>query len=296
MTRIQFNGSTLQIGGKSLIIPSPPAQDDLLKIQIETTSVDQEITIPHLSGVYTYDYVVDYGDESVPVSVTTYNDTGTTHTYSTPGTYDIVIDGTCETFYVNNAGTMKDTIKKVLNWGDVGLKISKFRGCTNLNSLSDMINCNNGLVNVNTFYFSFSYCSSLTSIPADLFKYSINANNFYATFQGCASLTSIPTNLFRYNTSVSSFQSIFGSCTKLQLNPLTFYAVGEETTRFSGVTINFTSCFDRNLFTGVQGTAPDLWDCTFGGVTSSNAFGGFANGLSSISNYNDIPVAWGGTA
>ena len=64
MSRLQFNGQTIQFGGKVIILPPPPPPDQLLKIQIETTQVDQEITIPHLSGAYTYDYVVDYGDET----------------------------------------------------------------------------------------------------------------------------------------------------------------------------------------------------------------------------------------
>jgi len=53
-------------------------------------------------------------------------------------------------------------------------------------------------------------------------------------------------------------------------------------------------CFWRNnvLFTGTQGEAPDLWNCTFAsGVGNDNNC--FENhNVSSLSNYGDIPSAW----
>jgi hypothetical protein len=58
--------------------------------------------------------------------------------------------------------------------------------------------------------------------------------------------------------------------------------------------VNFTNCFNRTTFTGVQGTAPDLWNYNFGTGTSTKTtcYGGAGNSLTSISNYADIPVAW----
>jgi len=70
-----------------------------------------------------------------------------------------------------------------------------------------------------------------------------------------------------------------------------FYDSGESGTRFNGKSVNFQSCFERSTFTGTQGTAPDLWNCT-GTPTKTTCFGGAGNNLTSISNYTDIPVEW----
>ena len=74
-------------------------------------------------------------------------------------------------------------------------------------------------------------------------------------------------------------------CWKLQTNPWTFYAAGEEGTRFNGKTVNFTSCFNRIVFSGVQGMAPELWNCTGLTSTKTGCFGGAGNSATSLSNY-----------
>jgi hypothetical protein len=52
------------------------------------------------------------------------------------------------------------------------------------------------------------------------------------------------------------------------------------------------NCFDRDIYSGIQGTAPNLWACTFGSVTSTSCFGGAGNNVTSLSNYADIPTGW----
>jgi hypothetical protein len=48
------------------------------------------------------------------------------------------------------------------------------------------------------------------------------------------------------------------------LTAYAFYEDGEQSTRFLGKVVNFTSCFDRTTYAGAQGTAPDLWNCDYG--------------------------------
>jgi hypothetical protein len=67
---------------------------------------------------------------------------------------------------------------------------------------------------------------------------------------------------------------------------------GETGTRFAGKNIQFSACFGRDSFTGTQGTAPDLWNCTYGSVTSASCFYGAGNSTTSLSNYASIPIGW----
>jgi hypothetical protein len=119
---------------------------------------------------------------------------------------------------------------------------------------------------------------------------------FGAAFSGCVSLETIPENLFRYNTAVSmyGFAQTFKDCDKLRLNRNIFYADGEESTRFLDQSPDFTQCFQRDNFTGVQGSAPDLWVCDFGTGTpvTTQCFNGAGNSLTSLDNYSDIPAGW----
>lgn len=147
---------------------------------------------------------------------------------------------------------------------------------------------------VGQFNDTFFGCTLLASIPVDLFRYNTIATNFYDTFFGCTSLTSVPTDLFRYNTLAINFMGTFYECTALQLNDFIFYVEGGETTRFLNQSVNFTSCFSRTTLADTQGTAPDLWNCSFGTGTPTitGCFGGAGNSPTSISNYGDIPVGW----
>ena len=167
-----------------------------------------------------------------------------------------------------------------------------FRNCAGLTSIpTDLFRYN---TIATTFSYIFLDCISLTSIPTDLFRYNTVVTNFQGIFQGCTSLTSIPTDLFRYNTIVTNFSYTFYGCAKAQYNINIFYAVGEEGTRFSNKTVNFDSCFYRTSFSGIQGTAPDLWNCDFGTGTpnKTTCYGGAGNSLTSLTNYTDIPVEW----
>jgi hypothetical protein len=148
---------------------------------------------------------------------------------------------------------------------------------------------------VTSFNNLFSEDTNLVSIPADLFRYNPAVTTFDGAFWDCSNLVSVPNYTFRYNTSKTiSFVWTFGNDTKLKVSPKIFYAAGEEKTRFANNTsTNFSGCFYRTSFTGVQGVAPDLWNCTFGGtLNSSVTFGGAGNSVASLSNYASIRTSW----
>lgn len=173
-----------------------------------------------------------------------------------------------------------------------------FYECSGLSgSIPENLFANNTLVTYYGFYTTFYNCSGLTGdIPGGLFANCVGVTGaaFERTFYGCINLEAVGDNLFRNNVLATSFKQAFYLCPKLQQTANIFYAAGEETTRFLDRSIDFTECFHRNSFTGVQGIAPDLWNCDFGTGTPTKTacFGGAGNSPTSLSNYASIPGDW----
>lgn len=173
-----------------------------------------------------------------------------------------------------------------------------FHSCSSLTTVPVDLFRYNVLANANAFYATFYACTSLTTVPADIFRYNtlVGLDGFKEIFVNCTNLSSVPVNLFRYNTLTTSFSGCFYGCTKLTVNKNIFYADGEQGTRFLNKSVNFLQSFYRTSFTGIQGTAPDLWNCSFGTGTAvpTDCFTGAGNSLTSLTNYNEIPTTWGG--
>ena len=94
------------------------------------------ITLPLVDDVaYTYDFTVDWGDDTGISTITSFDDADKTHTYTNVSErdYNIVIKGTLEAWSFNNAGD-KNKIRSVESFGDLGYKnlSGAFNGCTNL--------------------------------------------------------------------------------------------------------------------------------------------------------------------
>ena len=128
----------------------------------------------------------------------------------------------------------------------------------------------------------------------DLFRYNTAITNFRGVFNSCPALLTIPDNLFKYNENATNFSYAIDYCRRLQMNPRIFCSAGDETTRFLNKNIDFTSCFERYNFAGNQGTAPDLWNYSYGSgtPTTTGCFAGNANSADSLTNYADIPAGW----
>ena len=279
--------------GKSKVSADPNARPEGsggFKMQIQTTTANTVFTLPTRNG-YTYNATVLWGD-GTQSNVTGHN-INNAKTYATAGTYNIEIKGTFDSIYFNNTGS-KLLVKKILSWGGtefIGFTAmnNAFYGCSNLNELAEGgIKEKNGNP-ITIFNYAFSHCTSLTSLPTDLFRYNTAVTDFSYTFINCTSLTTLPTDLFMYNTAVTTFNYTFNSCYKLQLRSDIFGA----TPNFGTRVMNFLSCFNRNSFTGTQGTAPALWSATMNASsTTTTCFGGAGNSATSLNNYADIPAAW----
>lgn len=172
---------------------------------------------------------------------------------------------------------------------------STFNGCEALTSLPD------GLFDKNTKVTNFSSCfmdcNGLTSLPVGLFDQNTKVNHFSDCFANCTSLTELPEGLFAKNTVAMNFAFCFSNCTTLKLNKLIFGSTGtdqEDMDRFKDATtpMNFIRCFynvGKDLANA--GEAPTLW--SYAGAetwTTINCF----TGATKLSNYGNIPTAWGG--
>lgn len=122
-------------------------------------SGSSEITLPlESSGIY--DFVVDWGDGNSD-AITTWNQTETTHIYTTPGTYTVTINGTINGWRFNNTGD-KLKLLEVSQWGSINLGNSGgyFRGAANFNFTATDILDLTGMTNGKEF---FRDCQSLNA-------------------------------------------------------------------------------------------------------------------------------------
>ena len=141
-----------------------------------TTSPNESITIPTTGGGYLYD--VAWGDGTTSV-----NRTGNaTHTYASPGDYQISITGSFPRIYFNNSGD-KLKIQSIDQWGVqpwVSMNAA-FYGCQNLQELAtDAPN----LMNVSDMSEMFRNYQSLNQ---DINNWDVsNMLNMTSCFESCA--------------------------------------------------------------------------------------------------------------
>ena len=321
MKLVTIGGKPIRVNGKFQI------QKKWWRLEIETTGASQAYSFNIASGS-DIDLDVDWGDGTVETITTTGIKS---HTYADAGTYYMRIRGSGTGLSIRqdstsgyaNAQKVKSTsairgIQGIVNFQETfrNTAITRipadlfryntlvstsgfshtFLGCTGLTSIPADLFRYNTLVSTSGFRYTFYGCTGLTSIPTDLFKYNtlVSTDGFFYTFYGCSGLEVAPDGLFKYNTAVDSWQGCFQNCTKLQLSQYMFYDAGGETTRFLNQSPDFASFVSRSSFSGTQGTAPALWDCSYGTgtPTSTSAFAGAGNSTTSLTNYNDIPAGW----
>lgn len=217
--------------------------DNRFIITIDTNKgTGASFTLP-LRNSYTYNCTVTWGDGTSSL-ITAYDDPDRIHTYAAHGVYQITISGTFRAWLFNNGGDKLKLIQ-INNWGlvdfgAIGLQ-GAFYGCSNLTTIPDLIRD----TTITAFTDTFRNCTSLTSIPSNLFKNLTGVTSFNNTFYGCSALTTIPTDIFRYNTLCNSFQGTFYLCTALTTIPTDVFRYNTAVTRFDNI---FRACYAlRNL-------------------------------------------------
>lgn len=125
------------------------------------SSANNQIKLP-LESYGSYAFTVYWGDGTSNF-ISSWNQTETTHTYSTIGTYQITILGKCKGWMFNNAG---DRLKflSVETWGilNLGNSGNYFYGCSNLNlaGVTDILN----LTGTTSLSGCFANCTTLTTV------------------------------------------------------------------------------------------------------------------------------------
>jgi hypothetical protein len=191
------------------------------------SSNSNQIKLPLVSnGVYNFN--VDWGDGNND-TITSWNQSEVTHTYSSSGNKTITINGTIKGWIFNNSGD-KQKILTISDWGTLELStiltyghlqsVPCFYGCSNLTSLA------NNLINVglNSYDKMWSGCNSLTSFPLLDTSGVVYFNN---AWENCSLLTSFPL----INTS---------SATKMSLTWINCY----ELTSFPQIDTSNVTSFD----------------------------------------------------
>lgn len=125
----------------------------------------------------------------------------------------------------------------------------------------------------------FLRCTSLTSIPEDLFENVkiTAANGLYATFRQ-SNITSIPERLFDACSYLTHFQYTFWGCRKNTTIPERLFASVADAENLYG-----TFCGN----TSFKGKLPELWN-RFPDAVGSGCFGACSGAL----NYSAVPTEW----
>ncbi len=143
------------------------------------TSNNDQFTLPLSASFNGITANVDWGDGNND-TITAYNQSEVTHTYSAAGTYTIIITNAIRSFRFNGGGD-RLKITNVSNWGVFELNQSQsFRSCANM-------------------------IITATDAPT------VSTNDFYRMFFGCTALTG---NISTWDVSgVTSFRDTFRDCT-----------------------------------------------------------------------------------
>ena len=180
------------------------------------------------------------------------------HTYSTPGTHRITIDGVIKWNKVadgNNNETTPNSIRKVLtNIEILNGKNSPiyyideyaFSYCSLLESRSSTkiipANLFNNCTEIKSFKHCFSHDTKFTIIPSGLFDKCTLVTNFWACFYD-TSIQTIPENLFKNNINVTDFSLCF-ECTNITSIPAGLF-------RYNTKATDFSCCFQETDITSI---------------------------------------------
>ena len=271
----EYKGTTAEV-----TVPVSTADKLSLKLKINITEDNKTIQLPvdPYSDIYTYDCTVDWGDSTIQ-KVTNENAKTTKHTYEDIGEYTIIIEGTYECLY--NRGDLKQTLKKIEQWGVTGLKNIYLGGCVNLEEIAEP--AKKSFEEIASFQWAFSGCSSLVNIPENLFANCPNAMNFSETFAWCNSLTNIPEKLFSNCSNAENFKWTFIRCSKLKNIPENLFANCLNVTDFCGT---FAYCEE------LEGKSIELWKDGRKGIDENNGGDGCYYMCEKLTDYSTIPDFW----
>ena len=193
------------VPGGLVNVKRPYNESKFFRFTVQTTGPSETFALP-LEAVGTYDFCVDWGDDSSD-NITTWNDAAVTHTYASAGTHTISISGIIQGWKFDNGGN-RLKLYDIKSWGPLRLGNSGgyFYGCSNLTvSAIDTLDTSS----VTTFYYAFRDCSSLTTLDVSAWDTS-SVTSFYYAFKGCSSLTTLAANNWDITSVTTMENMLFG--------------------------------------------------------------------------------------
>jgi hypothetical protein len=166
-------------------IPFDPVFRTTWKTDNAGTSNGDQITLP-LPDSGSYDFEVRWGDGTSD-RITSASDAAVTHTYPSPGTYTVEIEGRMTAWKFEDGGD-KLKVQTVENWGAISYEqyVEAWHGCWNVVFNADDVPDTSRVTN---FLAAWQDCRSLTSFPQlDVSQ----ATSFSYVWRDCRSLTSFP--------------------------------------------------------------------------------------------------------
>jgi hypothetical protein len=205
-------------------------------IGIETTEPNQSVNII-LEGISRPNITIDWGNGSIQQ----YLSIGSKSTlYAEKGNYVIKIKGNFANNGFDSNIRMGTNIRPLVKYTSVIPYIAGLNGfssvffeCSSLKSVPGNLFANNP--EATDFFNAFANCSSLESVPGNLFANLTGPVSFVGTFLRCP-LKSLPANLFADNTEATTFSSCFFECNLLESIPANLFVNNIKAN-------NFNSCF-----------------------------------------------------
>tara|TARA_R110000782_G_C14716496_1_gene403728 strand:+ start:23 stop:973 length:951 start_codon:yes stop_codon:yes gene_type:complete len=225
-----------------IFIPSGTVVDNDFTFTIKTdnagTSTSTQFKLPLVSSFNGITSNVDWGDGTTD-SITAFDQSEVTHTYSTAGTYEIKISDALRSFRFNGG---EDRLKmlNVSNWGVFAFNESgAFADCNNLNTTSSDAPTITMTDATNTF----RNCTSLTTLNVSSWDVA-SIDNMLSMFFGCTSLTALDVSSWDVS-GVDSMFATFRSCDSLATLDVSSWDVGAVTSMRE--TFMRADLFDQSL-------------------------------------------------
>ena len=245
------------------------------------------ITLPLVDDVaYTYNFTVDWGDETGISTITSFVDSAKTHTYTNVSErdYNIVIKGTLEAWSFNDAGD-KNKIRSVESFGDLGYKnlSGAFNGCTNLTAFEGGITSD--VTDMSSMF------ANVTSVNPDVSNWNVSSvTDMSWMFSSGTGVTSVDPDVSNWNVSaVTNMNFMFYNTLSAtpDVSNWNVSAVTSMTSMFQGATSANPDVSNWNvsavtsmasMFLSATSANPDVSSWTVSAVTNMNLM--FYNTLS----------------
>lgn len=230
------------------------------------------VALPLPAG-YTYNFTVDWGDGSAVGTVTSDSDPDASHTYTTGGIYDVIIEGTIEAWdFENVAQSSAQHLISLGGLSDMGWKnlSGAFVGASNLLYLDAGSTGASPLTNLNKAFYELDLSSSILS--------GINTSSVTTFNQTFENFSTFSLDVEGWNTAaVTSMNSTFKGYTETEDD--TFDLSSWDVS----LVTDMTSLFENSDFLTLNLSS---WD-TSGSPTSTNWITGMDAGLVIYCNDSD---------